>query len=204
MDKLQELTQRLYEEGLAKGKEEGEALLAKATADADELVRKAHEQAEAILLEARREAADYRTRVEGDVKMAATETLQATRLEIERLVRAKTVDAPVGEALTDPAFIREMLLAVARNFTAEGPRDLSVVLPEKMQASLAPFVEKELAALVGNGLDATFSRKIAGGFRIGPKDGGYYISLTDETFRNLIGAYLRPATLKLLFGEEAL
>lgn len=204
MDKLQELTQRLYEEGLAKGKEEGEALLAKATADADEIVRKAREQAEAILSEARREAADYRTKVEGDVKMAATETLQATRLEIERLVRAKTVDAPVGEALTDPAFIREMLLAVARNFTAEGSRDLSVVLPEKMQASLEPFVEKELAALVGKGLDATFSRKIAGGFRIGPKDGGYYISLTDETFRDLIGQYLRPATLKLLFGEEAL
>ena len=30
MDKLQELTQKLYNEGLSKGKEEGEAILAQA------------------------------------------------------------------------------------------------------------------------------------------------------------------------------
>ena len=34
MDKLQELTQKLYNEGLSKGKEEGEAILAKAQAEA--------------------------------------------------------------------------------------------------------------------------------------------------------------------------
>ena len=50
-------------------------------------------------------------------------------------------------------------------------------------------------------MEATFSKKIAGGFRIGPKDGGYFISLTEDTFKNLIGEYLRPTTKKLLFGE---
>ena len=133
--------------------------------------------------------------------MAAAETLQATRLEIERLVRTRTVDAPVDKALAEEDLIREMLLAVARNFSPDQSRDLSVVLPEKLQARLEPFVQGQLKALVGDGLEATFSRKIAGGFRIGPKDGGYYISLTDETFRELIGQYMRPATRKLLFGE---
>ena len=41
MDKLQELTQKLYNEGLSKGKEEGEAILAKAQAQAQEIVAKA-------------------------------------------------------------------------------------------------------------------------------------------------------------------
>ena len=44
------------------------------------------------------------------------------------------------------------------------------------------------------------SDKIAGGFTIGPKDGGYFISFTEETFNALISEYLRPATKKLLFG----
>ena len=35
MDKLQELTQKLYEEGLAKGKQDGEALLQKAQSEAE-------------------------------------------------------------------------------------------------------------------------------------------------------------------------
>ena len=41
MDKLQELTQQLYKEGLSKGKEEGEAILAQAREEAAALVKKA-------------------------------------------------------------------------------------------------------------------------------------------------------------------
>ena len=43
-------------------------------------------------------------------------------------------------------------------------------------------------------------RKIAGGFTIGPKDGGWFVSMTDETFSKLLAEYLRPVTRKLLFG----
>ena len=39
-DKLQELTDRLYEEGLSKGRQEAEELLAKARAEAKEIVEK--------------------------------------------------------------------------------------------------------------------------------------------------------------------
>ena len=38
-------------------------------------------------------------------------------------------------------------------------------------------------------------------FRIGPKGEGWFVSFTDETFRELISGYLRPVTKKILFGE---
>ena len=57
-----------------------------------------------------------------------------------------------------------------------------------------------LAGIIGSGVTAGLSRKITGGFTIGPKDGGYFISFTDETFIELISGYLRPATRKILFG----
>jgi len=53
MDKLQELTQKLYDQGLAKGKEEGEAILAKAREEAQDIIRKAQEEANAIVEKAR-------------------------------------------------------------------------------------------------------------------------------------------------------
>ena len=37
-NKLQELTDRLYKEGLSKGKEEGEAILAEASRKAEEII----------------------------------------------------------------------------------------------------------------------------------------------------------------------
>ena len=200
MDKLQELTQKLYDEGLAKGKQEGEAVLQKAVEEAGSIVKKAQEEAEAILARARKEADDFKVKVEGDVKMASMQALQATRADIENLVIAKAVDAPVAKALSSEEYLKGIITAVAQKFSADEPADLSLVLPENLKAALEPFVKNELGKLLGKGVDATFSKKVAGGFKIGPKDGGYFVSLTDDTFKDLIGAYLRPATKSLLFG----
>ena len=200
MDKLQELTQKLYDEGLAKGKQDGEALLRKAAAEADGIVKKAKEEAEAILAKARKEADDFKVKVEGDVKMAAQQSVQATRTDIENLVVAKVVDGTVDKALSNEEYLKGIITAVAQKFSADEPADLALVLPEALKAKLEPFVSGELGKLLGKGVEATFSKKVAGGFKIGPKDGGYFVSLTDETFKDLIGSYLRPATKKLLFG----
>lgn len=200
MDKLQELTQKLYTEGLSKGKEEGEALLAQAKAQAQDIIQQAREQAEAIIENARKEAADYKTKVEGDVKMASAQSLQATRAGIENLIVAQAVE-PVKGLLSDSTFLKEVIAAVAGNFSAQESADLSVILPEKLQKELEPFVRNELTKALGKGIEAGFSKKMSGGFRIGPKDGSYFISFTDESFAALIGDYLRPATKKILFGE---
>ncbi len=199
MDKLQELTQKLYNEGLAKGKEEGEALLAKATAQAEEIVKQAQAQAAAIVEKAQKEAQDYKVKMEGDVKMASTQALQATKAGIEGLIVAKAVE-PVKEQLSGAAFLKEIITTVAQRFSAQEATDLSLVLPEKLQKELEPFVKGELAQTLGKGVEASFSKKVAGGFKIGPKDGSYFISLTDEAFQGLIGEFLRPATKKILFG----
>ena len=48
-NKLQELTDRLYKEGLSKGKEEGEAILAEASRKAEEIIAAAKKEADAVL-----------------------------------------------------------------------------------------------------------------------------------------------------------
>lgn len=200
-NKLQELTDKLYNEGLSKGKAEGEALLEKAKKEAAEIVAAAQKEAEAIRAKAEKEAADYKTKVTGDLKMAAVQSIQATKKDIENLVAGKMTDAAVEKALSEESFVKEIIKAVAEKFSAAESADLSLVLPESLQASLEPFVKNELASILGKEVSASFSKKIAGGFTIGPKDGSYFISLTDETFKSLISEYLRPTTKKLLFGE---
>ena len=201
MDKLQELTQKLYQEGLSKGKEDGQAILEAAKKEADAIVKKAKEEAQAILDKAAKDADNYRIKVEGDVKMASLEALQTTRSAIENLVVASAVEKPVKDALTEEKFVREIISAVASKFSTQESSDLALILPEGLKKGLEPFVKGELSKLVGKGVDATFSQKIGAGFKIGPKDGSYFISLTDEAFNALIGEYLRPATKALLFGE---
>ncbi len=200
-NKLQELTDKLYKEGLSKGKEEGEAILAKANEKAAEIVEEARKQADSIIRKARKDAEDYKTKVEGDVKMAAVQSIQTTRKDIENLMVGKMTDKQVTSALSSADFVKEVIKAVAEKFNAEEAVDLDIVLPESLKKEVEPFVSGELAGILKGGVTASFSKKVAGGFTIGPKDGSYFISLTDETFKSLIGDYLRPATRKILFGE---
>ena len=199
-NKLQELTEKLYAEGLSKGKQEGEEILAKAKVQAEEIVAKAHAEAAAIVAAAKKDAEDLKTKVESDVKMAANQSVAATKKDIETLVVAKMTEAEVKNALTSADFVKEVVLAVAKGFNTEEPVDLEVVLPEALKKDLEGFVAKELANALKGNVQASFSKKVAGGFTIGPKDGGYFISFTDETFNALISEYLRPATKKILFG----
>lgn len=200
-NKLQELTDMLYNEGLSKGREEGEALLAKAKSQAADIVAEAEKKAAEIMTKAEKEAEAYKVKVAGDLKMAASQSVQATRKDIEDLVVFKMTGSATEKALSDEAFVKEVIKAVAEKFNAETAMDLNLVLPETLKSSLEPFVKNELSSILKGQVNASFSKKIAGGFTIGPKDGSYFISLTDETFKELISEYLRPATRKLLFGE---
>ena len=198
-NKLQELTDKLYNEGLSKGKQEGEEILAKAKVQAEEIIAKAKAEAEAIVAAAHKDAADLKTKVEGDLKMAASQSIAATKKDIETLVVAKMTEGEVKKALSSADFVKEAILAVAKGFSAEAT-DLEIVLPESLKKDLDGSLAGEIAKVLNVGVEASFSKKVAGGFTIGPKDGGYFISFTDETFNALISEYLRPATKKILFG----
>ena len=199
-NRLQELTDKLYNEGLSKGKAEGEALLAQANEKAAATLEEARKEAEAIVGKARKDAEELSAKVSNDIRMASSQSMQATRMDIENLVVSKMVDTDVKKAMSSADFLKEVITAVARNFSAQASSDISLVLPEALKGELEPFVTNDLGKILGKGVEASFSKKIAGGFRIAPKDGGYFISMTDETMKELIGEYLRPATRKILFG----
>lgn len=197
-NKLQELTDQLYNEGLAKGREEGERLLEEARAQAAKTVEDARKEAADIIAKAEKGAADLRSKAEADVRMASAQALQATRKNIEDLIVTKAAgQAPVS----DPEFLKEIIRSVAAKFSATEGADIALVLPESLQAKLEPWVKGELAKQLASPVEVSFSKKLSGGFTIGPKDGSYYISFSDKTFNELIAEYLRPVTRKLLFGE---
>ena len=82
-NKLQELTDKLYNEGLSKGKQEGEAVLANARVQAAEIVENAKKEAAGIVAAARKEAENIRSKADGDLRIAAGQSIEATRQAIE-------------------------------------------------------------------------------------------------------------------------
>ena len=200
-NKLQELTDKLYNEGLAKGRQDADNLLSQAREQAEKIVAEAKEQAEQILADAQKAADDLRTRTEGDIKMASTQALAALRQQIEQMVSAKAVSAKEDDALADKEFVGKLIATVAGAFKADGAAaSLDVILPEQMKSQLDDFLAKNIDKVLAGSLNFSFSDDCAEGFRIAPKGEGYYLNFTDESFKALLGEYLRPATTKILFG----
>ena len=148
-NKLQELTEKLYNEGLSKGKAEGEALLEKAQAEADSIMANARAQAKAIIDEAEKKAADIAAKAESDVKMASAQSLQATKKDIENLLVDSICKQGVKESLSDTDFLKKIILAVAEKFSASESSDLSLILP----ASLKDKLEYHLSFQRNSGRD---------------------------------------------------
>ena len=199
-NKLQELTDRLYNEGLSKGKEEGEILLFKARKEADEIIANARKLAEDIVTEADNRAAQLKEKAESDIKMASEQALMATKKDIENLLVNALCAEETEKVLSEEKFLKEIILAVAQKFSTQQSEDISLVLPASLKSMLEPWVSTELKKVLKKEISVDFSKKIKGGFSIGPQNGSWYISMSDESFKALISEYLRPVTKKLLFG----
>lgn len=200
-NKLQELTDRLYQEGLSKGRQEAEQVLEDAKKEAARIIADAKAQAEKTVAEAKAQADDIVAKAASDVKMASTQALGATKADIQNAILAKVVDQKVSAALAEDKFICEVILNVAKNFSTENNCDLELTLGQNTSEKVLDYVKNEVAKAIGVNIEVVLSKKIKGGLTIGPKDGAYFVSLTDETFSELIREYLRPATRKTLFGE---
>jgi V/A-type H+-transporting ATPase subunit E len=164
------------------------------------MVAKAQAEAAQIVAAAQKQADEIKSKVASDIRMASNQSLAATKKDIENLVVGKMTEEPVKKALASADFVKDLIKTVAAKFTTDGPMDLALILPESLQKELEPFVNSELSKTLNAGVEASFSKKVSGGFKIGPKDGGYFVSFTEETFNELIAEYLRPATKKILFG----
>ena len=196
--KLQELTEKLYEEGLSKGRAEAERLVAEAEQKAKALVEDAEQKAAAIVKAAEQKAAEIKKNNETEVALATRGAVAALKENIANLVVAKSTTEAVHAATIDPAFVKEMLLGIAKGWNGEKV-ELAVALPVDMKAKFEAEAEGAVKALLAEGIEVGYSEKVKSGFKVAPKEGGYYISFTDEDFAALLGEYLKEKITKILF-----
>ena len=203
-NKLQQLTQKLYDEGLSKGRSEAEKLVADASAKAKSIIADASAEAEVILKNARKAAEDLQKNSLTEISLAGRQAVSKIKEEISGLIVAKTVSGSVAQANMDTTFIKEMLLAVAKNWNGASSDkvSLSALLPADRQAQLDAALAGSVQQLLSAGIEVGYSKDVKSGFKVGAKDGGYYISFSDEDFDALLGEYLREKVSKILYQSR--
>ncbi len=94
-----------------------------------------------------------------------------------------------------------MLLSVAKiwNGADGGKVELKALLPEADRAKLDEAFGKSAQELLSAGIEVGYSKEVKTGFKVGAKEGGYYISFSDADFDALLGEYLREKVSDMLF-----
>lgn len=201
--KISELTDKLYKEGVEKGEKQAEQILADAKAKANQLLADAKKDADKILSEAKSQAEELKRNVASEIRLSGQQALSAVKQQILDAVTAKSVDLSVVKTLDDQSVMKELITTMAGNWKSASGQDISmeILLPEGKRAELEKSFIADIQKQFKSSVTISFSKGFSSGFRIGPSDGSYKISLTDQDFGEFIKGFLRSKARTYLFGN---
>ena len=200
-NKLKELTDRLYGEGLEKGRVEADRLVAEAKEKAAAILAEAKAEAEQVVKKAEAKAADIEKNSMTEIALAGREAVAKIKNELTSVIIAKASTEAVKAATVNAEFVKNLLLEVAKNWNGAAEQtSLKALLPAALEAEFSKVFEASVKELLAAGVEVGYSKDVKTGFKVGEKDGGYYIAFTDESFEALLDEYLREKVSQLLFA----
>jgi len=202
--KLQELTEKIYREGIEKANEEAEKILTAAKNEAEEILALAKKEAESIVKGAEKDAGDLTKNSLNELQLASRQALTDLKQKIVDLIQTETIKPETKTALQDGEFARHIIKTIVANWNPSDSKsvDLNVLLPAEQQKEFEIFFANKTGKILYNGLEVNYSEKVKSGFKIGPKDEGYMISFTQDDFENFFKAFLRPKLVQMLFDQK--
>lgn len=201
--KLDELTKKIYSEGVSKANDDAKEILNKATKEAEEIVKKSKKEAAKIIDEANSKSEEIKHNIESEMKLSVNQTISSIKQQITNLITFKAVKEALDKDLKDKDFIKNIIIKIIENWNPAGSErlDLNLLLPEKDRNNLGKYFQSKEADILKANLSVAFDERMDSGFKIGPKDDSFVLSFTDEDFENFFKAYLRPRTTQLLFNK---
>lgn len=195
--KLQEITEKLFQEGVVRGNEEADKIVGDAREKADAIVEKAKKEASVILSEAEKKAAELSKNTQSELQMASRQLISALEQEVVALVNGKVVDDAVKPITDDKQFVQQLILAAVENW-ASG-KELKIIVNPADKKSVEDFFAAKAKQLLDKGVTIESANNVKAGFQIGPSDGSYKVSFTREDFIRFFKEFLRPKLIELLF-----
>ncbi|MDA3894219.1 MAG: hypothetical protein PF517_21375 [Salinivirgaceae bacterium] len=200
-DKIKKLTDRIYLEGIEKAKSEADLIILSAKKEAENIIKTAKTKELEIVDQMQKYTLELKQNTEAEIRLAARQFTSNLKQQISELITNAQIEAPVKEAFNDKEFVQNIMLTIIKNWNPQNPDEMniSLLLPEKDEKELNNFFISKAKTHLNSGLEINFLPSMKSGFKIGPKDGSYYISFTDTDFENYFKNYLKEKTKQLLF-----
>ncbi len=194
-NKIQELTDIIYNEGVAKGQAQADQILAQAREQAEKIISEARKQADSIVAAARKESADNAENVQKELRLYAAQAVEALKSEIATVVTDKIVTDSVKGFTADQKAFNEFMLRIAQ----EWGKNQQIEIKAQDADALTRYFNANAKALLDKGVKITQVNGQPAEFSIQPADGSYKVNFGTDEFMNWFKSMLRPQLVETLF-----
>ncbi|MEM8667831.1 MAG: hypothetical protein AAGG48_09970 [Planctomycetota bacterium] len=207
---VQQLIDRLHQEGVDKGREDADSLVSEARKEAAAILEKANAQAAEIRNAAQADAEQMKAKGEAAVRTAGRDAILSLTEEL-RASFERTLERFVDDAMQDPEFLRQLILQIAGAALPESraaasentDSDLTVVLlgqvnddPSAESSQSSDSLNALARSLAGQSLRDGLTFEVVDsdvpGVRVQVVDQKLEIDLTTDTLTHLLLKHLSP------------
>ncbi len=194
-NKIQELTDKIYREGVAKGNEEAQRLVDNAREEAAKILEDARKEAEAIVAAARKTATETAENTQSEIKLFAGQAVNALKTEVASLLTNQVVTDAVKGFVADKDYLNKFIVSLATQWAANE----DIVISTADAEGLKKYFAANAKALLDKGVKVEQVNGNKTLFSISPADGSYKVNFGEEEFENYFKDFLRPQLVEMLF-----
>lgn len=195
--KLQELTEKIYREGVGKGQSEATRIVEQAKVEAAEIIANADAEAASILATANAKAEELSRNTRAELKLFSNQLVNALKTEVTDLICGGVVSDAVKAAVTDTDFMQKIMLSFVQNL-AQGQ---SVTIETKEAEALTDYFKAHAKHLLNQGVTISEVNNVKTQFVVTPLKGGYKLKFGEEEFIAFFKEFLRPKLVEMLFNS---
>jgi V/A-type H+/Na+-transporting ATPase subunit E len=200
-DKLQVLTDKIYQEGIEQAEKKAEEIVHHAREKADATIKDSQAQAKKIVEDATREAESVRSNINSELKLAGSQMITSLKQEISKVITGDVIDESVSGAMLDADFIKQMLLDIIKKWeTLDKAPSLDVILSDNLKDKVESAYLKSASKKIKE-INISFDGKLSNGFRIKEHGKSYEVTFTEDDFAQFFKIYLRKVTYHKLFDQ---
>lgn len=194
-NKIQELTDKIYREGVQKGNEEAQRLIEQAQAQANKIVADAQKEAENIRLAAQKAASELTENAQSELKLFAGQSVNALKSEVANMLTGKLTSDVVKGFTQDKESLHAFIVSLASKWSKDEP----IVISTSEADTLKQYFTAKAKELLNQGVTIQQVNGQKALFSIAPADGAYKVNFGEEEFLNYFKAFLRPQLVDMLF-----
>ena len=203
-NKLQELTDKLYNLGIEKARIEADAMIENAKLEADKIVKNAQAEAGTIIENAKKQSAELKQKTESELKLSSKQAIAALKNQVTGLIVNDLLKDDIEKNLSDADFLKSIIELMVQKWQPDDAQsiNLQIILPTEKKSSFDQLIKTKINHLLSKGLAVNFDDQFKSGFKIAPADNSYIINFTGDDFDNFFKTYLKAKTANLIYGEE--